>query len=221
MLSFEKWKLMNESLGGAFTLGVKSPDTIGVVGSNTEEIIENEPLSFERELEEAKKCLKKKMDGDVPNPEDGGNVPPPPPKKPEDDDAEAEADADEKGDHSEPDGDEDADGKEPQDSGDDGDGDDDADDKVDEKPTLFQKKKQKKGMKKEDVDRWNSLQSQLMRGLPGQKYWDGLSEDAVYPPADPNTGLGDMQPETPTNPQPGEVGYAPDSRVATGFGEDD
>jgi hypothetical protein len=192
MLSFEKWKLMNESLGG-FPLGVKTPGTIGVVGSN--EIVR--PLDFETELEEAKKCFqKKKMNGDI-----SDIVSKKHDIKVKDDDEEADVDADVKV------------------KDDDEEADVDADVKVkDEKPTLFQKKKQKKSMKKEWDEKYRSLHNQLSNGLPGQKYWDGLSEDAVYAPKDPNQGLGNMNPETPLDAQPGEVGFAPSGRVATGFG---
>lgn len=221
MLSYEKWKVISESLGGAIPLGIKTPETIGVVGNNTE------PLDFEAELEEAKKCLKKKMDGDVPSPDEGGDKPPFLKKKDEDPD---DADADAGGDDSEPSGDDDKD-EEPSadadaDSGGDdspgdssnGSGDEESDPKA--KPTLFQKKKQKKSMKKnmkkednEFLNRFKSLQGQMNHD-PNQKYWDGLSEDAVYPETDPNQGLADMQPEVPTDPQPGEVGFSPYSKVA-------
>lgn len=212
MLSYEKWKVISESLGGALPLGIKTPETIGVIGNNTE------PLDFATELEEAKKCLKKKMDGDVPS-DDGSEGPPLPLKKK----GHADAEADAKGDHEEPDDDEDEEGNEPSDDAgsdagsdapeNDGDDDDD-DDGGDAKPTLFQKKKQKKNMKKEESEFFKSLLGQLGSGHVNQKFWDGLSEDAVYPPADPNVGLGDMQPEVPDNPQPGDVGYAPFSKLA-------
>jgi len=222
MLSYEKWKVISESMGGAIPLGIKTPETIGVVGNITEPV---EPLDFEAELEEAKKCLKKKMDGDVPSPDDeGGDKPPFLKKKGSPDDAEADdggeepgGDEDESGD--EPSGDADAGSDDSSDSDSDSSGDDE---KVDPKakPTLFQKKKQKKGMKKnmkkednEFLSRFKSLHKQLGYD-PNQRHWDGLSEDAVYPESDPNQGLADIQPEVPDNPQPGEVGFSPYSKVA-------
>jgi hypothetical protein len=222
MLSFEKWKLMNESLGG-FPLGVKTPGTIGVVGSN--EIVR--PLDFETELEEAKKCFqKKKMNGDISDivskkhdikvKDDDEEADVDADVKVKDDDEEADVDADVKVKDDDEEADVDADVKV---KDDDEEADVDADVKVkDEKPTLFQKKKQKKSMKKEWDEKYRSLHNQLSNGLPGQKYWDGLSEDAVYAPKDPNQGLGNMNPETPLDAQPGEVGFAPSGRVATGFG---
>ena len=68
-------------------------------------------------------------------------------------------------------------------------------------------------MKKEQDEFMQSLSRQMSGGTSDTKYWDGISEDAVFNPPDPNQGLADMNPEVSDNPGPGEVGFGPDTRI--------
>ena len=63
MLSYKNWKLMNESVGVTHALGISNPQNIGLVSNMP---TEDEMLDkLKTKLDEAKKKLKKKMDGDV------------------------------------------------------------------------------------------------------------------------------------------------------------
>jgi outer membrane biosynthesis protein TonB len=205
MLSYKNWKSYkypseqkcNESVGATFVLGVKQPQNIGTVGSTG---ASEDLTDFDIALEEAKKKLKKKMDGEMgpePEPKEPVEKEPvekePVEKEPEDKEPSEEPEDKEKVEKKPP---EDA---SPEEGGDDG----------EETPTLFQKKKQKSKMKKEDVEFWTSLQKMLHGGLPGEKFKDGtngFTEDALLAPIDPNKGVIE-------DPQPGEVGYAPQTRI--------
>ena len=219
MLSYKQWKLLNESLGGAIPLGVSQPQTIGAVGSNLS------LYELDQELQEAKKKMvmkaKKKMGGECPSDDD------------DDDDDDKDMDMDIKGKDVGSDDDSGNGGPDMGSEDDDMDSDED-DDGGDMMMKRCSKKKakkcSKKQMKKEhsmkeynpnetEEEFFASLQSQLSGGVPTNKNWDGLSEDALYAMSDPNQGLADMNPQISGNPQAGEVGYAPDTRVATQFGE--
>ena len=228
MLSYKNWKEINESLMGMgpITLGLSNPQNIAVVGSNTaglEEEIEGELESTEDWLAEAKKKMKilkkkinkakKKMNGDMEDevPSDDG-------------DGDDEDMGDDDGD------DEDVDDDDDSDSGDD-DGDSDSDDNGDDEDMgdgngggMFMKKggKKKMGhgyMKKGGKKKSGSYSKKKMKkeahwwaSDPDPKNWDGISaldEDSLVPPTDPNADFDQQQEE----PQPGDVGFAPDGRV--------
>jgi hypothetical protein len=85
-----------------------------------------------------------------------------------------------------------------------------------DKPPMFSKKKSKKSkkkMKKEQAEFFKSLSAQMGGGNTNAKYWDGISEDAVFNPPEPNQGLADMEPQAPENPGPGDLGYSPVTRI--------
>ena len=173
MKSYEQWKLIKESIGPAITLGVQSPNVIGTVGTSFG-FSEIDAILDEAKKKCANKKCSKKMDGEL---DAGDDVEPEPEveKKP------VEAPEDE------PEVDDDAEGDEGE--GDEGD-EEEGEPEAEEKPTLFQKKKMKKKMKKEDYDFWQSLQTQLGGALPGTKYNDGISEYKA-----------------------GEVGFAPQGKI--------
>lgn len=157
MLSYKEYKLLNESLYGAFNLGLRSQGTVGgiVSASNvngTEAAIEAEA---EEAIEEAKK-MKKKMDGDDEerDEEEEEAVE----KKAKDSDEEGE-DSDEDED-SEDDGDEDSD-------------DDEAEDK--KKEFAFMKKKMKCGSKKPKKE-WSEVMSDLESVLEAIDDEEALTE---------------------------------------------
>ena len=213
MLSYKTWRSINESSINETTLpvGLKTPQSVGVFGGYA---------TFD-ELLEAKKKMKKKMDF-------GGDVPM------DDDDEEEDMDVDgaETGDgevvdakapKDEPDVDV-SDDEVDDDMGDEGDEDDEDDEEMDDekislkpsmmkKPPMMMKKKSSKKMKKENADFWNSLNN--MMELPTMKNFDGIaygnvSEDALLPPLDPFTGH-----VLDSTPAPGEVGFAPDTRIGS------
>lgn len=198
MLSYKNWKLYNESIGSTFVLGVKQPQNIGTVGATGASDITSE---IEIALEEARKKMKKKMNGDM------GDEAPEPEEAPEEkikkrppEDAAPEEGGDEGDDHEEKESpDEEAKEKkeEPEEEA-----------KEKPEPTLFQKKKQKSKMKKEDVEFWNSLQKMLHGGLPTERFRDGtngFTEDALLAPIDINKAV--------TEVGPGEPGFAPQTRI--------
>ena len=206
MLSYKNWKTFNESIGSTFVLGVKQPQNIGVVGANGSSE-EDKFSEFDIALEEAKKKMKKKMNGEM----GGGEPNPEAPEAPEEEEKvkkkrppedaspeEGGEEGDEGDDHEEKESpDEEAKEKEIE-----------PDEEAKEKPTLFQKKKQKAKMKKEDVDFWNSLQKMLHGGLPSAKFRDGtngFSEDALLAPIDINKAV--------TEVGPGEPGFSPNTRI--------
>ena len=224
MLSFKDWKekqniIKESALAGTFNLGVKSPNSIGISGANTEPVSD-----IEFELEEAKKkCAAKKckkMDAELGDEEDAetapdGEVVPKEKAAPKDLDAEEEGGEEEVSDEDTPDvpeeGDEDAEAEAP----------DDAKKKL-PVPMLQKKKqkKQKKEMKKEETELSDddkeflaSLKKMYDAGNPNHKFSSGLSEDALMTPVDPNAGLADMDPEVSSDPKPGEVGFAPDTKI--------
>lgn len=201
MLSYKNWKLYNESIGSTFVLGVKQPQNIGAIGATGASDITSE---IEIALEEARKKMKKKMNGDMgeePEPEESPEGEPEEKikKRPPEDAAPEEGGGDEGDDEDEGDGD-DGDGESPERE----------EPGVKEKPepTLFQKKKQKSKMKKEDVEFWNSLQKMLHGGLPTERFRDGtngFTEDALLAPIDINKAV--------TEVGPGEPGFAPQTRI--------
>jgi len=161
MLSYKEYKLLNESLYGAFNLGLKSQNTVaGIVSDSpvngTDAAIEAES---EEAIEEAKK-MKKKMLGD----EDSE-------KKVKvtdevDDDHEDDEDHDDKEDEDEGDEDE---GDE--DEGDEDEGDEDEGDE-DEKDLSFMKKKMNKKSKKE----WSEVIADLEEVLEAVDDEEALTE---------------------------------------------
>ena len=171
MISYKNYKLLNEALGQSFTLGVRSIPAVGIVGSNFADI--------EQTLEEAKKkCASKKcskMNGDEePEAEEAPDVEDKVDKKLGKKDDEPEE-------KEEPEGDEPEEKDEPEDKGESEEKDEPEGDEPKEKPTLFQKKqkaKQKKNMKKEDVEFFQSLAKQLGTSTISQKFWDGISEQS-------------------------------------------
>lgn len=190
MLTFKKWKTLNENFGGAIPIGLGQPNAVvGVVGA---------------QLEEAK--AKKKMFGDEAEEKEE--------KDDEDEDKEVKIVVkgkkdDDKDDKEEKDEKEPEDEKEP---------DNDADDK--KPAFLMSKKKcstcnkSNKKMAKENKEWYGSVIGQL-NSDPNAKFWDGFSsleEDVVIAPQDQNAGLVDEQ------PKPGDVGYAPVQRVGGWFG---
>ena len=79
--TFQEWKTLHESLGGAIPLGIKTPESLGAVGSVTtslttgdslEEALEELDIESIERLEEACKKAKgkKKMLVDLGKPED-------------------------------------------------------------------------------------------------------------------------------------------------------
>lgn len=257
MLSYDKWKTLNESIfNGPMTLGLGKPATVlGVMGSRGGTEAAREVADLEA-LEEAKKKMKKKMFG-------GGG-----------DDEEMDDDDGEMGDEKvvddgNGDGDDDvidmdsdsdsddgecmgkkcgkgmkkkskkewseysalealqAEMKEIGDKlaflkgkkGDDSDGGDDSgDDKGDDKAMPFKKKgkdKDKKenleNMSSDDRAFWNSFSSMTDIDLDA-KHWDGISvreDQLIEPPT--NDGLEYKE------PQPGDVGFAPNGKMGAGF----
>lgn len=78
-----------------------------------------------------------------------------------------------------------------------------------------------------DVEGNDFIQSiaKMMSGGDGQRNWDGISpknEDALLPIIDPNTGyaIGNYGDPAPGEgqPQPGEVGFAPQGKIGDFFG---
>ena len=201
--TFQDWKTLHESLGGAIPLGIKTPASLGVVGSVTTSLItsngleealeELDLMSIERLEEACKKAKsKKKMLVDLGKPEDKEiDVDP---KKHDDDEED-----DEKGDHDEPDEDDEI---------------DDDDDELADKPELglkkpglgltkpelllAKKKAVKKAIKKmaaeaaSEDDWWGSVKTQ-MTGDTTQR-WDGVAEPAAGEPGfAPQTRIGWFQ----------------------------
>jgi hypothetical protein len=160
MLSYKEYKLLNESLYGAFNLGLKGHSTVGGIVSDspvngTEASIEAES---EEAIEEAKKGkkMKKKMFGDEEEVVKKVKV------------SDEDHDEDDKDDDDHDDHDDDDDHESDKDDDDDDDDDDDEDDDhSDKKPGLkgrefaFMKKKAKKCMKKKAKKEWSEVMADL------------------------------------------------------------
>jgi hypothetical protein len=189
MVTYKQWKTVNESFIGSTTLGLATPQSMGLVGQQVQQLPSEEQMLDEMRKkmsymkDNLKKKMKKKMDGDV---DIDGEVVPPAAKKDADPDADIKAAADST------DGDE----VSSDDTGEiDGKVDDDA-----------EKKCMKKKMKKEADESeafWNSLQT-MMAPQDG-KNWDGWS---------PVDDLPVTTDSAPAEPGPGEVGFAPSQRIA-------
>lgn len=200
--SYKQWQMLNETFGavGSFTLGLSNPQSLGIVGSQGL-----------MDLEEAKKqAKKKKMDADIEMDDEISDE--------DDDDMEIEkigikgkklVGPEEEEEEEEEDGEEEEEEEE-------------IDTDITKRP-IFMKKKckkamkkaMKKGMKKEDQEWWNSINNMLLANPDTDKCWDGFSrikEDALLPPVDSNQGLADMNPQIYGTPQPGEVGFAPQTK---------
>lgn len=214
MLSYQKWKLLEESFGGV--LGIQTPHVVGGIVGN---------LAGLEGIEEAK--AKKKMLEDDAVPTD---------EVPADDDGdEDDVEKDDKDDcgcdgekkcskmccknmkKEACDDDEDVDGDDDDDSDDDeeldgednGEGDPDEKAKEDGKtleiPMMMKKKMKKKMSKKMKKEHLESINAQISSD-PQQKNWDGISkrEDYLIPGQEEKI------------PGPGEVGYAPQTRFGIG-----
>ena len=209
MLSYQKWKLLEESFGGV--LGIQTPNVVGGIVGNLAGI------------EEAK--TKKKMleddavpTDDVPAEEEGDK---------EDADVEVEKDdcgCDDKkncskmccknmkkegcGDEEDVE-DDDSEDEEDLDGEDAGEGDPDnkakEDGKTLEMPLMMKKKMKKKMSKKMKKEHLENINAQISTD-PQHKNWDGISkrEDCLIPGQEEKI------------PGPGEVGYAPQTRFGVG-----
>jgi len=189
MITFKQWQMLNESLGGTFTLGLSQ---VNAVAPPIGTVLGTEPEAGS-ELDEAKK-MKKKMDVEA-----GAMM-----KKPPVDDAAPE---DEKPEMDDEEDDDDDDDEEVTDV-DKGEEEPEDDEEDSETLTPFMKKMKKmkknmKKMKKEEQDWFNSVYSMTNSDM-NQKFWDGFTtvkEDALIAPTNPNDGLAE--------PGPGQLGFAP------------
>lgn len=241
MLTYKKWKQLNESFGSV-TLGLSTPSTLGgVVGAQniTPEEAEGIELEEGKEGKEGKKgkckcgkkqciCSKKMLDMD---PEVLKQI------TTSDDDKEVETDVDATSDEDEVDVDElgDESDEEITDAEEDEEEEENGDEdkiivkkSIKEIPPMMQKKKMcaKKHMKKkmgkknckhmtkEDAEWWQSIHDMMDVRHTTDKHWDGISEDQLYAPKDANEGL-----DGESEPGPGEPGYAPQTRIGTPFGK--
>jgi hypothetical protein len=176
MLSYKEYKLLNESLYGAFNLGLKGHSTVGGIVSDspvngTEASIEAES---EEAIEEAKKGkkMKKKMFGDEEEVVKKVKV--------SDEDHEEDDDED-KEDHDEDEeseDDHDDEDKEDHDEDEDSEDEDSDEEKSDskEKEFAFMKKKSKKHMKKKAKKEWAEVISDLEEILEVVDDEDALTE---------------------------------------------
>jgi hypothetical protein len=169
MLSYKEYKLLNESLYGAFNLGLKGHSTVGGIVSDssvngTEAALEAES---EEAIEEAKKGkkMKKKMFGDEEEVVKKVKVSDEDHEDKDSDDDHEDEDEDSDDDHDDDDDDDDGD-RDHDDHEDDHDEDDDDDhdeEKSDSKGRefAFMKKKSKKHMKKKSKKEWSEVMSDL------------------------------------------------------------
>ena len=215
--SYKQWKLLNEALGGIgpFTLGLSNPQSVGVIGAQLGE--EGEELEEAKKAPKGKKKMGAEIDIDA--------------EKEVDDDISDETDddiSDETDDETEVDkvdieDDDDEETETPEEEEEEEEGEEIEDGEkittdITKKPMLMKKKCKKgmkKAMKKEDRDWWNSVNSMLLSDPDTEKSWDGFSkikEDALLPPVDANEGLADAAPTVSDDPQPGEPGFAPQTR---------
>jgi hypothetical protein len=192
MISYKQWKTINESfIGTTTTLGVSTPQSMGVMGqqmgqiNSEEELLDEMKKKFAYMKDNLKKKMKKKMDGDIDDLD--GEVVPPAAKKDADPEADAKAAAA-------------SDDAEVVDTDGEVDGETDSEDEVKPDKPEMMKKCMKKKMKKEDAgdEWWNSLQD--MMAVQDTKNWDGWSPVEETPAA-------------PATPAPGEVGFAPAQRI--------
>lgn len=222
MLSYKKWKSINESvLGGFNTLGIVTPS--GPIRSNMPLATEDDLLGeMKKRLDEAKKKMKKKM-GFGGDEEMDGEVVPPASKKDLDPDAEAMA----KKNSVDGDGDEEMDGDGDDDHDEELSGDEEGDGGDDETPEMkpdmkkkpimggdedmggdareFMKKgkdKDKKKVKKEDTEAAPVIETSPEMEAWTKSVMSMLNTDSVN---QKNwDGMG--------NPKPGELGYAPQQK---------
>jgi len=188
MLSYREYKLNESLLGmGPISLGLRTPNSLGVVGSN----LGDETLE---EAKKKKKKIKKKMNGDEEiEDEDLEAV---------EDEEEVDVDVEEEPDEEEVDDEEDVDVEDKE----------DVDIEVDEEEPILKgackgknctkymkkekgkkKKPAKKKMKTEEDQTWWTSVQNMMDSNPNQKFWDGIG------------------------PKPGEPGFAPQGRVGDNF----
>ena len=155
MLSYKEYKLLNESLYGAFNLGLKSHTTVGGIVSSSPI---NGTEAAEEAIEEAKKAkkMKKKMDGEMDAEDHDDEEEVIDKVKSSDDDEDHDDDEDDEDDE-----DEDHDDDEDEDSKDDEDDEDEVKSKTDlnKKDFSFMKNKMKKKSKKEWSDVMSDLES--------------------------------------------------------------
>jgi len=206
MLSYKQWKQVNESLD--FSLGLATPASVGMT------------TNFQDLLDEAKKKMKKKMFGDeeevVDDSEDEEEDEDLDVEEPEEDAPEEDAETGD-GEVVDPASKKDVPPEEEEEGG---------------NPLLARLKKMKGNMKKkmcaddkkdkkdkkekvkkEDAD--NDWMKSVFFAPPANKNFDGIgvTEDALLPVIDPNTGLYDAARE----PQPGQVGFAPQGVLGRNF----
>jgi hypothetical protein len=155
MLSYKEYKKLNESLGSMPIGFGQKPALGGVVGSLTQ---------TEQELEEGKKCSKKKMDVDMDDEDAAKAGVKVDLEKPEEEPEEPEAG--EEGEEEEGEGEvEKKLGKEPMEKK--------PEEEPEDKVPMFQKKKSKKNMTAEETEWWSSIEN-MMFSEPYQTYWDGF-----------------------------------------------
>lgn len=205
MLSYQKWKLYNESFGAtSFNLGIKTPTSMGIVGANTTEL--------GTELDE------KKMLGTVDLADKKPLLPLPKDKKPLNKDLEGDEEVVDDKDVADDIGDEDKDVGTEDDLETDldvaKDPDEDSAEKstdleiMPKKGTIVQKCKKCATMRKEDQNWWNSVHSMLDPETMNQRFSSGLSEDMLIALSGTPEATTDDQ-----TPGPGEVGFAPQARI--------
>ncbi|MFI5343967.1 MAG: hypothetical protein ACHQUC_07085 [Chlamydiales bacterium] len=239
MLSYEKWKTLNESFN--VTLGLAAPLSLGIRSSTG--------ATFEQLLDERRKMKKKMLgdrldvrrdDDDEDETGDGEMVEPTSIKdRLKDDDGDDHGD--EHGDDDEDMDDMDHDHDE-DDMDHDHDHDHDDDDmgknrllskvqmmkkkmksKMKKKMCSGSKPKMKKKMAAEQAQEEPVLEDDFLKSLTNMmnggeavRYWDGMpkNEDALFPAVDPNASLEKSEPsQAGSEPKAGEVGYAPQGRV--------
>lgn len=224
MMSYKEWKMINESFGGNFTLGLKTPASVGITGSKMAEMgLHPDPDNEDPNLDDDHGGGDEGdlgSDTGLPNLDDmdldallghdhgGGD------DNDMDDDGDLDNDSDKDDDSKTRDGDDDGDEDDDAES-DDSDGfepkfmSSDLSSEVPMDPSLDYMKKDGHDkncschMHKESDDFFSSLFNQA-RGEHGQKFNGGLKKEdfLLPPPAEENK-----------EPGPGEVGYAPQGRL--------
>ena len=166
MLSYKEYKLINESLYGAFNLGLKAHSTVGGIVSGSPI---NGTEAAEEALEEAKK-MKKKMDGEIESEKEGDDDEEEVVKKVDSGDEDSDDDEDSEEDDSDDEGDDE------EDSDDDEEDSEEKEPESEKKDFAFMKKKMKNKMKKKSKKEWSDFMSDLESILEGIDDEDSLTE---------------------------------------------
>jgi len=210
MLSYREYKLLNESLlaAGPMALGLRTPNSLGVMGSQPE-------MTEEEALEEAKKKGKKKMLAVEPEPE------------PEEEEEAPEDVEDVKEKIKLKLGKKDDDEEDVEDVEDEEVEDEEDVEDVEEVPMAKKKakkcagKKCGKGMKqeslamsKDDQDWWTSV-NRMVNADPNERFWDGMGPKPGEPGYAPQTRIGEEPAGEPTDVPEGEATDAPEGEEAT------